>query len=169
MALNQSGGAAAGHGASFDPQNHALATGKFQGTANFGNGSVTSSAGAGNADGYYAVYDEMKGLSAFIHYTGPTAAHYWNTESTLVSSGLAVVGGNFSGQVTFNGAVLTSGGSDLNALVTAFPAPRGTASWTFTSSGTGDEDFISGCRRRRQPHLRERPLHQDRNHRHQDL
>jgi hypothetical protein len=87
-------GADTGHVVFIDSQARIYASGKFQGSPDFGNGAVTATAGGGNADGFFAQYSDGGVLGTFVPFNGPTAAHYAYAESAIYSAGSTIVGGS---------------------------------------------------------------------------
>jgi len=119
------------YGVAVDASGNVVVTGAYQGTVNFGGGSLTS---AGGSDVFVARYS-------------PAGAHLWSRTSgaaggdggqgvTIDGSGNVVVTGSFQGSVDFGGGALTSiGGGDL--FVATYAAADGHHLWSRRFGGSG--------------------------------
>ncbi|HET6348730.1 MAG TPA: hypothetical protein VFH88_06560, partial [Candidatus Krumholzibacteria bacterium] len=112
--------------------NGVVITGHFAGTANFGNGDLTS---AGDTDIFLAAYDAAAGNPAWSHRYGGAGADAGYAIAMDASSNMAITG-ICSGSVDFGGGV-RNGHGGLDLFIAMFSA--GTHAWSVVLGGPGDD------------------------------
>ncbi len=137
-AISAGGGGAAtvGRSVSTLTDGSSIVAGYFNGTVNFGSTTFTSS---GGRDAYVAKVGP-DGSFLWATQAGGTGNDYAYSVSTL-ADGSAIVGGSFSGTVTFGSTSLTSAGGE--DVFVAKVNPDGTFAWATRGGGSGYAGVIA--------------------------